>query len=506
MDAAKGSLDGAGTANAPFGAVLVANRGEIACRIIRTLHRMGIRAVAVFHALDRAAPHVALADTAVELHAEVPTAAYLDAAQMVRAAHATGAAAIHPGYGFLSENAAFAAAVTAAGIAFIGPDAATISLMGDKIRARDFAVAHGVPVSPSVTDHGDLGVFLERARGIGVPLLIKAAAGGGGKGMRIVRHLDELAESARIASGEAARYFGDGRIYAERLIETPRHIEAQVLGDGRGGVLYLHERDCSIQRRYQKIIEEAPAPDLPTSVRERIRDAATRLAAAANYRNAGTVEFVLAPDGTCYFLEMNTRLQVEHPVTEAILGIDLVAEQIRIAAGLGASFTQDDVQPRGHAIECRICAEDPEQDFRPATGRIGLLRAPLGEGVRFDSGVREGQVISAAFDSMIAKLVVAAPTRAAAIERMRAALDQLAVLGVTTNSDYLGAVLRHPAFFAARLHTGFLREHAAELQPAPAEPDMTAAVLSAAALTDPALRRMAFETPEPYASIGQWRN
>jgi acetyl/propionyl-CoA carboxylase alpha subunit len=494
------------TAPPPFRAVLVANRGEIACRIVRTLRRLGIRSVAVFHALDRAAPHVGLADAAVQLHADIPTAAYLDAGQILRAARDTDAEAIHPGYGFLSENAGFAAEVAAAGLVFIGPDAATIRLMGDKIRAREFAVAHGVPVAPSVTDHGDLGVFLEQARAIGPPLLIKAAAGGGGKGMRVVRRLDDLAESARLAASEAARYFGDGRIYAERLIETPRHIEAQVLGDGRGGVLYLHERECSIQRRYQKIIEEAPAPLLPDAARAQIRDAATRLASAAKYRNAGTVEFVLAPDGACYFLEMNTRLQVEHPVTEAILGIDLVAEQLRIAAGLGCSLTQDDMRPRGHAIECRICAETPELEFRPATGRIGLLRTPGGEGVRFDSGVREGQMVSAAFDSMLAKLIFAAPTRAAAVAGMRAALDELAVLGVATNIDYLGAVLRHPEFVAARLHTGFLAEHAADLRAPQADPVLLAGVLAAAALTDPALRRMAYATPEPYASIGQWRN
>jgi propionyl-CoA carboxylase alpha chain/3-methylcrotonyl-CoA carboxylase alpha subunit/acetyl-CoA/propionyl-CoA carboxylase biotin carboxyl carrier protein len=494
------------TASPLFQAVLVANRGEIACRVIRTLRRLGIRSVAVFHAVDRAAPHVGLADGAVELEADVPTAAYLDGAQIVRAAQASGAEAIHPGYGFLSENADFAAAVSAAGIVFIGPTADTIRLMGDKIRARDFAVAHGVPVAPSVTDHGDLVAFVAQARAIGLPLLIKAAAGGGGKGMRIVRDLDDLPESARLASGEAARYFGDGRIYAERLIETPRHIEAQVLGDGRGGVLYLHERECSIQRRYQKIIEEAPAPNLPDVARASIRDAATRLVSAAKYRNAGTVEFVLAPDGTCYFLEMNTRLQVEHPVTEEILNIDLVAEQVRIAAGVGASFTQDDVRPSGHAIECRICTEQPEQDFRPATGRIGLLRVPQGEGVRFDSGVSEGFVVSAAFDSMIAKLIVAAPSRDVAVARMSAALGELAVLGVATNVDYLAAVLDHPAFVEGRLHTGFLREHADDLQEKPPPPSLAAAVLAAAALTDPALRTMAFDTPEPYASIGQWRN
>jgi propionyl-CoA carboxylase alpha chain/3-methylcrotonyl-CoA carboxylase alpha subunit/acetyl-CoA/propionyl-CoA carboxylase biotin carboxyl carrier protein len=488
-----------------FTKVLVANRGEIACRIIDTLHRVGLGSVAICHPLDHRARHAAMAGTTHVLAGETPVAAHLDIDQIIAAARRTGADAVHPGYGFLSENAVFAGAVRNAGLVFIGPDPETIRLMGDKIESRNFASAHGVPVAPSALPTGDLEAFAQAAADIGFPLLIKAAAGGGGKGMSIVRDRTEMVGLARLAQSEAQRYFGDGRIYAERYVERPRHIEVQVFGDGEGGAIHLFERECSVQRRFQKIIEEAPSAGLPADLRRRICDAAVMLARAARYRNAGTVEFVLAPNGQFFFLEMNTRLQVEHPVTEMITGLDLVALQLAVASGAGLP-PQDTIEQRGHAIECRICAEDPEQDFRPATGRIGLLRAPLGEGVRFDSGVREGQVISAAFDSMIAKLVVAAPTRAAAIERMRAALDQLAVLGVTTNSDYLGAVLRHPAFFAARLHTGFLREHAAELQPAPAEPDMTAAVLSAAALTDPALRRMAFETPEPYASIGQWRN
>ena len=318
-----------------FKTILIANRGEIACRVLRSARALGLRTVAVYHHEDRHAPHVRLADVAVELHADVPTAAYLDIAQLLAVATAEGAECIHPGYGFLSENARFAAAVEAAGLTFVGPQSEVIRLMGDKIHARDFAVRAGVPVSPSVTQDGDLDAFVTAAAHIGFPLLIKAAAGGGGKGMSIVRSSDELAARARTAMGEAERYFADGRVYAERYIERPRHIEVQVLGDGHGNVVHLFERECSVQRRFQKIIEESPAPALPAGLRDRMCSAAVELAASANYRNAGTVEFILAPDGEFYFLEMNTRLQVEHPVTEMVCGVDLVEAQLRVAAGAG---------------------------------------------------------------------------------------------------------------------------------------------------------------------------
>jgi acetyl/propionyl-CoA carboxylase alpha subunit len=489
-----------------FTRVLVANRGEIACRVFRTLRALGIGSVAVYHHEDRNAPHVSLADEAIELTSAVPTAAYLDRAQIVEACRRSGAQALHPGYGFLSENADFAALVAESGLVFIGPEAETIRLMGDKIGSRNFAAEHGVPVAPSVLPQGDLDAFVAQAGAIGFPLLIKASAGGGGKGMKIVRSAAELAEQARLARSEAERYFGDGRIYAERLVERPRHIEVQVLGDGSGRVVHLHERECSIQRRYQKLIEEAPAANLAPALREAICAAAVRLASAARYRNAGTIEFVLAPDGAFYFLEMNTRLQVEHPVTEAVLGIDLVAEQIRIAAGQGLSFDQADLVPRGHAIECRICAEEPERDFRPATGRIGRLRVPKGDGIRFESGIREGQAVTPSFDSMLAKLIAHGPSREAAATRLAEALDALVILGVKVNADYLARVLRHPAFHNGPLHTGFLAEYTAELAPPPLPAELEAALLAAAALDDTAFRRSAFAVPEPYASIGAWRN
>jgi len=403
----------------PIERILIANRGEIACRIQRTAHRLGIRTTAVHHFADRHAPHVAAAAAAIELHAEVPTAAYLDIEQLIDAARRTGADAVHPGYGFLAENARFAAAVEQAGLRFIGPQPAVIDLMGDKLRAREFAAARGVPVAPSCQQEGSMAQFVADAAAIGFSLLIKAAAGGGGKGMSIVRSADELAARAELAAGEAQRYFADGRIYAERYVERPRHIEVQILGDGTGKVVHLFERECSIQRRFQKIIEESPAPNLAPALRATICEAAVQLAGAANYRNAGTVEFILAPDGAFYFLEMNTRLQVEHPVTEYVTGIDLVEAQIRVANGERLWLEQADVTTGGHALECRVCAEQPAQDFRPATGTIKLLRPPAGADLRFESGIQEGQAVSAAFDSMLAKLVCHGHDRATEINHMK---------------------------------------------------------------------------------------
>jgi len=489
-----------------FKSILIANRGEIACRVMRTAERLGLRTIAVFHHDDRHAPHVVLAHRAVELEAPVPTAAYLDIGQLLAAASAEGAECIHPGYGFLSENARFAAAVETAGRAFVGPQSDVIRLMGDKIRAREFAAAAGVPVAPSVTQDGDLDAFVEQATAIGFPLLIKAAAGGGGKGMSIVRSSTELAARARTAMGEAERYFADGRVYAERYIERPRHIEVQVLGDGNGTVVHLFERECSVQRRFQKIIEESPAARLAPALRDRICQAAVDLAASAKYRNAGTVEFILAPDGEFYFLEMNTRLQVEHPVTEMVCGVDLVEAQLRVAAGAGLPWTQQALRQRGHAIECRVCCEEPEHDFRPATGAAHILRVPAGDGVRFDGGIQEGQAITAAFDSMVGKLIAHGAGREQAIARLSAALDDFVLLGVSNNLDYLRAVLDHPAFHAGDLHTGFVVEHAADLAPPPLEAKQRAAVLVAAALGVDDFRRLAYDTPEPHALIGGWRN
>jgi propionyl-CoA carboxylase alpha chain/3-methylcrotonyl-CoA carboxylase alpha subunit/acetyl-CoA/propionyl-CoA carboxylase biotin carboxyl carrier protein len=488
-----------------FRKVLVANRGEIACRVLSTLRALGIPSVAVFHFVDRGAPHVAMADESVELTGSVPAAAYLDGAQVLEACRATGADALHPGYGFLSENAAFAEAVARAGVRFIGPPADVMRLMGDKIRSRELAASAGVPTSPSVVLDGTEGE-LERAEALGFPLLVKASAGGGGKGMKIARDASSLAASVALARSEAARYFGDGRVYAERLLERPRHIEVQVLGDGRGNVVHLGERECSIQRRYQKVIEESPASALPAALRERIIEAGVSVARAARYENAGTVELIVSEDGSFYFLEMNTRLQVEHPVTEMVTGIELVQAQLRIAAEGALPFTQEDVRWSGHAIECRVCAEEPERGFRPAIGRVGVLRLPRGEGVRVDSGVREGQAITPAFDSLLLKLIVHGQTRDEAASRMELALRELVLLGVPTNIDYLSRIIGNEAFRAGRLHTGFVEEHAAALAPAAASGSDRVAVLAAAALGDDAFERAASDVPEPYASIGAYRN
>ena len=490
----------------PFAKVLIANRGEIACRIARTLRERGIGVVAVHHALERHAAHVRAADEAVELVGDTPVAAHLDIKQIVSAALATGAQAIHPGYGFLSENARFAAAVKEAGLVFIGPDPETIRLMGDKISARNFASAQGVPVAPSVMPTGDLEAFRAEATAIGFPLLIKAAAGGGGKGMSIVRSAADLAEAVRMAASEAQRYFGDGRIYAETYVERPRHIEVQVAGDGEGRAIHLFERECSVQRRFQKIVEEAPAANLAPALRDQICGEAVRLASASRYRNLGTVEFILGEDGRFFFLEMNTRLQVEHPVTEMIAGLDLVGLQLDIAAGFGLGLSQSDVRIKGHAIEVRVCAEDPERDFLPETGVVSQLDIPSAPHLRFENALEQGQKVTADFDPMLAKLVAHGANREQAIERLIAALRELTLLGVKTNIDYLARVIAHPAFRHADLHTGFVKEHAATLEAQPLPAELRIAALVAAATGFREFRDLAFGAPEPYASIGPWRN
>jgi len=489
-----------------FKKVLIANRGEIACRIARALRQEGISPVAVHHVSEALSRHVRAADEAVEISGDTPVAAHLDIDQIVAAARAAGVEAVHPGYGFLSENAAFARAVNEAGMTFIGPEPETIARMGDKIEARVFAAGQGIPVAPSAMLTGDQERFLADASAIGFPLLIKAAAGGGGKGMSIVRKPEELADQAHHASAEAARYFGDGRVYAELYIERPRHIEVQVLGDGTGTVVHLFERECSVQRRFQKLIEEAPAPRLNPEVRASILDAAVRLAAAARYRNAGTVEFILAPDGRFFFLEMNTRLQVEHSVTEMVTGVDLVRAQLAIAAGRGLPFTQDELWAEGHAIECRICAEDAENGFLPETGKLLKLCEPAGADIRFESGLSEGQRVTSDFDPMLAKLVAHGADRSSAIRACRQALEDTVLLGVQTNADYLHRLLGSPAFAAGDLHTAFVSEHAAALR-APSLPDPERRrILLAAAHLFREFQVQAFGTPEPHASMGGWRN
>ena len=484
--------------------LFIANRAEIALRITRTARRMGIATVVPWHRQDRFGPARALSDEAVELAGDPPVSAWLDIDGLVRAALDTGCDAVHPGYGFLSENAAFARAVAQAGLSFVGPPASVIELMGDKIAARRFAVSQDVPVTPSADEADDPATFAARAHALGFPLLIKGAAGGGGKGMQIVRHAQALAQAITVARAESQRYFGDGRLFAERFVEQARHIEVQVFGDIHGQVIHLGERECSIQRRFQKLIEESPAPALPAGLRDRICGAAVRLASAAGYINAGTVECIVAPDGQFFFLEMNTRLQVEHPVTEMVTGLDLVELQLRVAQGEPLPIRQQDVRSSGHAIECRILAEDADAGFVPDTGKVLLLRAPQGPGIRFDCGVTEGAPVTADFDSMLAKLVTHGADRALAISRMRDALNETVMLGVTINSNFLSRVLRHPAFARGETDTGFLERHKAELAPDTATLADRQAMLAAVASVDP--DPAASPVPEPYASMGAWRN
>jgi propionyl-CoA carboxylase alpha chain/3-methylcrotonyl-CoA carboxylase alpha subunit/acetyl-CoA/propionyl-CoA carboxylase biotin carboxyl carrier protein len=488
-----------------FQKVLIANRREIALRILRTLKGMGLATVVAHHAVDADSPAVLEADESVELHGLTPVAAYLDIAQLVEACRRSGAQALHPGYGFLSENAAFARALDAAGIVFIGPRPDSIELMGDKVRARSFVAQRGFPVAPSAIEDDDPASFVERARALGAPLLIKPSAGGGGKGMRIVRDLAVLDREIETARREGERYFGDGRLFVERYVERPRHIEVQVMGDAHGQLVHFWERECSVQRRFQKIIEETPSPALSPAQRHAICEAAAGIARAVNYRGAGTVEFIYGAGGEFYFLEMNTRLQVEHPVTEMVTGLDLVREQVRVAQGEPLGYTQADIAQLGHAIECRLYAEDAAHDFRPATGDILCWRPPSGPGVRVDAGVREGQAVSTAFDPMIAKIICHGNTRAQAIERSILALEQSVLLGLTTNARYLTRVLRHAEFRAGQADTGMLARCADELRESltPGDIDL---VLASAVLADRELLRAVHAIPAMHAAMGPWRN
>jgi acetyl-CoA carboxylase biotin carboxylase subunit len=485
----------------PFSRILIANRGEIAVRVMRACRELGIQTVAVYSDADAQALHTRMADAAMQLGDSAPKESYLNIEKLIAAAIQSGAQAIHPGYGFLSENAAFAEAVKTAGLTFIGPPAAAMRAMGDKAESKIRMKAAGVPTIPGLEALSELSEFIEAGKLLGYPLLVKAAAGGGGRGMRVVQSSAELAEAVPAARREALNAFGDERLLVEKYLEQAHHIEFQVLGDQHGNLLQLFERECSVQRRHQKIIEETPSPLLDRELRAQMGAAALAAAQAVGYTNAGTVEFIVDPAGhNFYFLEMNTRLQVEHPITELVLGLDLVQWQIRIAAGQPLPFSQADLTQRGHAIECRLYAEDVAAGFLPDSGQILTLVEPRGPGIRLDSGVTSGSQVSHFYDPLLAKLIVHAEDRPTALRRMQAALGELVIHGVTTNLDFLQVLLTHPDFQAGSVTTRWVETTFAGWAPNP-EPPLGA--LIAAALAETLLpgsqNKSAPSEPDPYS-------
>jgi acetyl-CoA carboxylase, biotin carboxylase subunit len=491
--------------------VLVANRGEIACRIIRACRELGIRTVAVYSEVDRVAPHVLAADEAFLIGPAPSAQSYLKAERIIAVALQAGCDAIHPGYGFLAERAFFAQQVEEAGLVFVGPPAAAIAAMGDKTEARRRMTEAGVPVVPGGTEPLlDAAAAAQVAGDFGYPVLLKAAAGGGGKGMRVVESEAGLARAFEAASSEALSAFGDGSVYLEKYLSRPRHIEIQVLADAHGNVIHLGERDCSVQRRHQKMIEEAPSPALTPELRARMGETAVAAARAVNYRNAGTVEF-LYEDGAFYFLEMNTRIQVEHPVTELVTGIDLVQWQLRIAGGAALPFAQDAVAFTGHAIECRITSEDPANGFLPSTGRVLLFQPPGGPGVRWDGAVAEGVEVSLYYDPLLGKLIVHAPDRGSALDRMARALGELRIAGVETSTAFHRRVMAEPAFRAGDVTIRYLEEHGDLVAAQPDEDVLRLAALAAALLEDDARARRGAQrieeaaTPQSRWRAGGWR-
>jgi acetyl-CoA carboxylase, biotin carboxylase subunit len=469
--------------------VLIANRGEIALRVIRACREVGVATVAVYSDADRGALHVLQADEAYRLGPAPAAESYLRGDLILDVARRTGADAIHPGYGFLSENAEFAEVCAAAGVTFIGPPASAMRVLGSKTRARQAADAAGMPRVPgSVTGLADVAEAVRVAAGIGYPVMLKAAAGGGGKGMRAVSRAEDLAAAFTAASSEAERSFGSGEVYLEKLIERPRHIEIQLMADEHGSCVYLGERECSVQRRHQKVIEEAPSAVVGEDLRRRMGEAAVRLALSAGYVNAGTVEFLVDDKENFYFLEMNTRLQVEHPVTEMVTGLDLVHLQLRVAMGERLPLTQEDVRLRGHAIECRIYAEDPENHFFPSPGLITRLIQPSGPGIREDCAVYEGWNVPLDYDPMLSKLVAFGETREQAIDRMLRALDEYVIGGIKTNIGLFRRILMDGDFRAARIDTGYLERLLAEPD-APAREDVPEDVVALAAALFAALAR-----------------
>lgn len=483
-----------------FETVLVANRGEIAVRVIRTLRSLGVRSVAVFSDADADARHVREADTAVRIGPAPAAESYLSVERLLEAAARTGAQAVHPGYGFLAENAAFARACADSGLVFIGPPADAIALMGDKIRAKETVEAAGVPVVPGGRDPE----LAEAAHELGAPVLLKPSAGGGGKGMRLVRDLTLLEDEIAAARREARASFGDDTLLVERWVDRPRHIEIQILADGHGNVVHLGERECSLQRRHQKVVEEAPSVLLDSGTRAAMGEAAVQAARSCGYAGAGTVEFIVpgSDPSSYYFMEMNTRLQVEHPVTELVTGIDLVEWQLRVAAGEQLPFAQDDITLTGHAVEARICAEDPSRGFLPSGGTVLKLHEPQGDGIRTDSGLSEGTEVGSLYDPMLSKVIAYGPDRATALRKLRAALADTVTLGVPTNAGFLRRLLAHPDVVAGELDTGLVEREADSLIPDEVPVEVYEA---AAAVRLDALRPKNDGWTDPFSVPDGWR-
>ncbi|MBM4169058.1 MAG: acetyl-CoA carboxylase biotin carboxylase subunit [Ignavibacteria bacterium] len=488
--------------------VLVANRGEIAVRIMRACRELGIAVVAVYSDVDRTALHVQLADEAYPLGGVKASESYLNQDKILEIAGTSAVDAIHPGYGFLSENPGFAEKVERAGLSFIGPPSSAIRLLGDKTAARTLARKLGVPTVAGTTDaiQSDAAA-IQIAEELGYPVLLKAAAGGGGKGMRVVWSREEFASSLRAARSEAKGAFGDDRVYLEKYVQQPRHVEIQIIGDQSGTVVYLGERDCSVQRRHQKVIEESPSPIMTPELRAQMGESAVRLASSAGYWNAGTVEFLVDPDRNFFFLEVNTRLQVEHPVTEATTGIDLVKEQIRVASGQPLSFSQSQVQPDGHAIECRIYAEDPENNFLPSTGRIVHYAPPEGPCVRVDNGVRRGDTVQVYYDPMLAKVIAWSQSRSDAIQTMLRALQEFRVVGIKTTIPFCTFVLKNAQFQSGNYDTHFVQTQFSpeSLTSGPADEEEAAAIVAALLRGSGTLGDQLAATAKRPGSDSQWK-
>jgi len=493
-----------------FKKILIANRGEIARRVLNTCRELDIRTVAVYSDVDEAAFHVLEADEAVCLGEAEPAQSYLNIDKIVQAAKDTGAEAIHPGYGFLAENAEFAARCEQEGIVFIGPPSQVIRDLGDKITARQIMVKGGVPVIPGMTQSAtDPETIRRAADDIGYPVLIKASAGGGGKGIRVVQSADDIADSCESASREALSAFGDGTIYLEKFFEKAKHIEFQILADAHGNAIHVLERECSVQRRHQKIIEETPSPALTPELRDEMGKAAVAAAKASGYVNAGTVEFLLDEEKKFYFLEVNTRLQVEHPVTEMITGIDLVRQQLEIAAGSPLSLKQEAIEGRGHAIECRIYAEDPQNDFFPSPGKIVYMKEPAGPGIRNDCGVYSGFEVPVNYDPILSKLVVHAENREAALQRMIKSLQDTVLMGIKTPISFLMDVLQSEPFRSGAVYTDFIEAHFSDWQPELPEADIARLAFIADDLLGAGKRQstdqLKPETVTPFMTLGNWR-